>query len=197
MDNLNDLKTIWLTAKTDSLPSSTEMLRMAKKFRNGKIRNKLLMIFIAVLLAAIMIFGAINNGLTMLSTQIGGACLIFTCMLLAFTNIRSIRRFIDFKDCTNKQFIEFMEQTRRNQLYYYQKTQVAGMAISSIGLLLYFYELVYRDTVWFIVTYTIALLYLAFMWFVMRPRNFRKQNLKMDEQMQKIHSISNQIENES
>jgi len=144
-----------------------------------------------------MIFGAINNGLTMLSTQIGGACLIFTCMLLAFTNIRSIRRFIDFKDCTNKQFIEFMEQTRRNQLYYYQKTQVAGMAISSIGLLLYFYELVYRDTVWFIVTYTIALLYLAFMWFVMRPRNFRKQNLKMDEQMQKIHSISNQIENES
>ena len=193
MDNLNDLKAIWLTANTDSLPASGEMLRMAKKFRNGKIRHKLIMIFIAVLLAAVMIFGAINNGLTMVSSWIGEACLIVTCMLLAFTNIRSIRRFIDFKDSTNKEFIEFMEQTRRNQLYYYQKTQVAGMGISSIGLLLYFYEIVYRDTVVFIITYSIAFLYLAFMWFYIRPRNFKRQNLKMDETMRKLHDISNQI----
>ena len=196
MDNLNDLKAIWLTANTDSLPASGEMLRMAKKFRNGKIRHKLIMIFIAVLLAAVMIFGAINNGLTMVSSWIGEACLIVTCMLLAFTNIRSIRRFIDFKDSTNKEFVEFMEQTRRNQLYYYQKTQVAGMGISSIGLLLYFYEIVYRDTVVFIITYSIAFLYLAFMWFYIRPRNFKRQNLKMDETVRKLHDISNQIKNE-
>jgi len=196
MDNLNDLKAIWLTANTDSLPASGEMLRMAKKFRNGKIRHKLIMIFIAVLLAAVMIFGAINNGLTMVSSWIGEACLIVTCMLLAFTNIRSIRRFIDFKDSTNKEFIEFMEQTRRNQLYYYQKTQVAGMGISSIGLLLYFYEIVYRDTVVFIITYSIAFLYLAFMWFYIRPRNFKRQNLKMDKTVRKLHDISNQIKNE-
>jgi hypothetical protein len=196
MDNLNDLKAIWLTANTDSLPASGEMLRMAKKFRNGKIRHKLIMIFIAILLAAIMVFGAINNGLTMLSTWIGEACLIVTCMLLAFTNIRSIRRFIDFKDSTNKEFIEFMEQTRRNQLYYYQKTQVAGMGISSIGLLLYFYEIVYRDTVLFIITYSAAIIYLAVMWFVVRPRNFKRQNLKMDETMRKLHNISNQIKND-
>ena len=193
MDNLNDLKAIWLTANTDSLPASGEMLRMAKKFRNGKIRHKLIMIFIAVLLAAVMIFGAINNGLTMVSSWIGEACLIVTCMLLAFTNIRSIRRFIDFKDSTNKEFIEFMEQTRRNQLYYYQKTQVAGMGISSIGLLLYFYEIVYRDTVLFIIAYSAAIIYLAVMWFVVRPRNFKRQNLKMDETMRKLHDISNQI----
>ena len=196
MDNLNDLKAIWLTANTDSLPASGEMLRMAKKFRNGKIRHKLIMIFIAVLLAAVMIFGAINNGLTMVSSWIGEACLIVTCMLLAFTNIRSIRRFIDFKDSTNKEFVEFMEQTRRNQLYYYQKTQVAGMGISSIGLLLYFYEIVYRDTVVFIITYSIAFLYLAFMWFYIRPRNFKRQNLKMDKTVRKLHDISNQIKNE-
>ena len=129
----------------------------------------------------------------MVSTRIGEACLIVTCMLLAFTNIRSIRRFIDFKDSTNKEFIEFMEQTRRNQLYYYQKTQVAGMGISSIGLLLYFYEIVYRDTVVFIITYSAAIIYLAVMWFVVRPRNFKRQNLKMDETMRKLHDISNQI----
>jgi len=152
-----------------------------------------MMIFIALLLAAIMVFGEIYNGSTMLSTHMGGACLIITCMILAFTNIRSLKRFIDFKDFNNKEFIEFMEQTKRNQLYYYQKTQVAGMAISSIGLLLYFYELVYRDTVLFIVTYSAAIIYLAVMWFVIRPRNFRKQNLKMDETLRNLHNIANQI----
>lgn len=194
MDNLNDLKAIWLTANTDSLPASGEMVRMAKKFRNTKIRNKLTMIFIAILLAVIMVFGAIYNGLIMLSTRIGEASLIFTCALLAFTNIRSIKRFIDFQDCTNKEFIEFMEQTKRNQLYYYQKTQVAGMLISSIGLLLYFYELVYRDRILFIIIYSTAIIYLAVMWFVIRPRNFKKQNLEMGATMKKLHDISNQIQ---
>ena len=193
MDNLNDLKAIWLTAKTDSLPASGEMLRMAKKFRNDKVRKKLMLISISILLSTIMVFGAIYNDLTMISTRIGEACLIVTCILLAFTNIRSLKRFINFKDFTNKEFIDFMEQTRRNQLYYYQKTQVAGMGISSIGLLFYFYELVYKDTVWIMVTYTAALLYLAFMWFYIRPRNFRRQNQKMDETMRKLHDISNQI----
>lgn len=196
MDNLNDLKAIWLTANTDSLPASGEMLRMAKKFRNAKIRNKVMMISVAIVLAGIMVFGALYNNLTMISTYIGEVLLIITCLLLALTNIRSIKRFIDFKDCTNKEFIEFMEQTRRNQLYYYQKTQVAGMGISSTGLLLYFYELVYRDTLLFIITYSTALIYLAVMWFVVRPRNFKKQNKKMDEQMRKLHEIANQIDNE-
>jgi hypothetical protein len=196
MDNLNDLKAIWLSAKTDSLPASAEMLRMAKKFRDDKIRKKLIMIAVAILLAAIMVFGALYNNLHMMSSYVGEALLIITCMLLAFTNIRSIKRFIDFKDCTNKEFIGFMEQTKRNQLFYYQKTQVAGMAISSTGLLLYFYELVYRDTLLFIITYSTAVIYLAVMWFVARPRNFKKQYKKMDEQMRKLHEIANQIDNE-
>jgi len=132
----------------------------------------------------------------MISSYVGEALLIITCMLLAFTNIRSIKRFIDFKDCTNKEFIGFMEQTKRNQLFYYQKTQVAGMAISSTGLLLYFYELVYRNTLLFIITYSMAVIYLGVMWFVVRPRNFKKQNKKMDEQMRKLHEIANQIDYE-
>jgi hypothetical protein len=196
MDNLNDLKAIWLSAKTDSLPASGEMLRMAKKFRNDKIRKKLIMIAVAILLAGIMVFGALYNNLNMISSYVGEALLIITCMLLAFTNIRSIKRFIDFKDCTNKEFIGFMEQTKRNQLFYYQKTQVAGMAISSTGLLLYFYELVYRNSLLFIITYSTAVIYLAVVWFVVRPRNFKKQNKKMDEQMRKLHEIANQIDYE-
>ena len=37
MDNLNDLRKIWLTADTKGLPNSSEMVHIVKKYRNKKL----------------------------------------------------------------------------------------------------------------------------------------------------------------
>jgi len=193
MDNLNDLKALWLTAKTDDLPSSNEMLRIVKKFRNQRLRKKVMIICIALALAAIMIVAVFIYKSTMLSTRLGEACTLIACIILAVTNIRSLRRFIYLKDCSNKEFIAFLEQTRLNQLYYHKKTQVAGMALSSVGLLLYLYELVYRDTVLFISIYAFAVIWILVLWLVIRPRAFKKQTVKLNETLKKLEKIADQI----
>jgi len=193
MDNLNDLKALWLTAKTDDLPSSNEMLRIVKKFRNQRLRKKVMIICIALALAAIMIVAVFIYKSTMLSTRLGEACALIACIILAVTNIRSLRRFIYLKDCSNKEFIAFLEQTRLNQLYYHKKTQVAGMALSSVGLLLYLYELVYRDMVLFISIYAFAVIWILVLWLVIRPRAFKKQTVKLNETLKKLEKIADQI----
>ena len=55
MDRLDDLKAIWHTAKTDSLPTSDEMVMLISKFRNEKLRNKWLVIVASCLLSALII----------------------------------------------------------------------------------------------------------------------------------------------
>ncbi len=194
MDNLNDIKALWLTAKTDSLPSSDEMLRIVKKFRNNRLRKKLTIIFVALVCAAIEVAAMFVYKSTMITTRIGEVLIIIACGVLVFTNTRSMKRFIDLKDCSNKEFIEFLEQTRRNQVYYYKKTQVLGMGLSSLGLLLYLYETASISTVAFIITYAIAITWTLVLWLVIRPRSFKKQSRKLDETLKKLEKISKQLD---
>ena len=76
MDNLNDIKALWLTAKTDSLPSSDEMLRIVKKFRNNRLRKKLTIIFVALVCAAIEVAAMFVYKSTMITTRIGEVLII-------------------------------------------------------------------------------------------------------------------------
>jgi hypothetical protein len=193
MDNLNDLKAIWLTAKTDDLPTSVEMLRLVKKFRNQKLLKKWGIIIAALVSMALMVFTVFSYKSTMITTRIGELLAISACVILASTNIKSLKRFYDLNDCSNKEFIAFLEQTRQNQLYYYKKTQVWGMWLSSAGLLLYMYELVYRDMMLFIIIYSFSVAWILFLWLYLRPRNFKKQTLKLNKTLDKLEKISNQI----
>ncbi|GAB3915535.1 hypothetical protein [Mucilaginibacter boryungensis] len=193
MDNLNELKTIWQTAKADDLPSAAEMLRIVKQFRNRKLRNKTWAIVVGVIGIIVSITIVSITPHLMLSTKAGVACTIAACVVLATTNIRSIKRFIDLKDCSNLEFISFLEQTRRNQLYYHQKTQVTGMILSFAGMLLYLYEFVHKSPILTLVFYTLAISWILFMWFYKRPRDFKKQSEKLNGTIKKFEKITDQI----
>jgi len=193
MDNLDDLKALWLSAKTDSLPQPEEMLRIIKKFRDGKIRRKVIIIIISLLCSCIMIWGIFFDGFTMWSTYLGDVLMVTSCGILAVTNIRSIRRFYALKDANNIEFVQFIERTRQNQIYFYKKTQVIAMGVTSIGLLLYWYEFVHHNLTLTIVIYSATVVYLAVMWFVVRPRVFKKNARKLNEMLERLEKISKQF----
>src|SRR5438046_7723513 len=189
MDNLNDLKTIWLTAKTDSLPTSAEMVQLIKKFRNRKIFEKIVLIVSACVLALLMVAIMVTYKSTMPTTRIGEFLIVAACGILATTNIRSIKRFYRLDHCSNKEFVEFLEQTRKNQLYYYKNTQVVGLLFCSIGLLLYLYEIVHQNTLLFIIVYAVTITYLIVLWFIIRPRKFKKGIDKLNATRERLEKI--------
>jgi predicted membrane protein len=105
----------------------------------------------------------------------------------------SLKRFHDLDDRTNKDFIDFLEKTRQNQLYYYKKTQVAGLWLSSAGLLFYLYEFVHKNTLFIFIGYSLTLVYILLTWFVLRPRRFNKEAKKLNETMERLNTLSKQI----
>lgn len=194
MDNLNDLKAIWQTAKTDNLPTTAEMVKLAKKFRYQKLRNKVLSIAVGVGAIVLMLAFFLNTPGLAITTIAGMIFTLIACVILIYTNARSIKRFIDLKDYTNKEFIQFLEQTRRNQLYYYKYTQVMGLAFSSIGLLLFLYEFVQKNTTISAVFYAIAVGWTIFICFYLRPRNFKKQSIKLNNMLASLKKIDDQLQ---
>ena len=193
MDNLNDLKAIWLTAKTDSLPDSHEMVQIVRKFRNKKLLKIGALVLAAIFLTVLMVWVMFVYKSVMLTTRIGEVCMLVACIILIATNLNSLIRFYRLKECSNKEFIKFLEQTRVRQQFYYQKTQVVAMVFCATGLLVYLYEGVYQNMLLCISAYSVTVIYLAVMWFVVRPRVFKKDGRKIAGQIAKLESIAKQI----
>ena len=193
MDNLVDLKAIWHTGKTDSLPSANEMLQVVRKFRSQKLKNKWMVIVSSGLLSCLIIGVLLVVQFELFTTYLGGGLMAVSCVILAATNLRSLKRFNELEDCSNVEFLAFIEQTRQNQIYYYKKTQVLVMLLTSVGLLFYLYELTVERPEWFIGIYTVCTVYLLIMWFWVRPRYFRKNAEKLTATRKRLESISNQL----
>jgi hypothetical protein len=193
MDDLNNLKQLWLSADTTGLPNSAQIVRMAKRFRNEKLIKKMLVIVSAVILTGMMVWVMFIYKSTMISTRIGEVCMLITCGILIYTNVNSIGRFYRYKDYNNKEFLAFLEQTRANQIYYYQKTQVTGLIFCSIGLAFYLFETLYVDLKIGIILYLFTGIFMLINWFVIRPRKFRKQKEKLEKTIAQLHKVADQL----
>ena len=193
MDNLIDLKAIWHTGKPDTLPTAHEMLQTIRRFRGQKLKSKWLVIVSSCLLFCLIIGVLLVVQFELFTTYLGGCLMAVSCIILAATNLRSLKRFNKLEDCSNLEFLAFIEQTRQNQIYYYKKTQVLIMLLTSVGLLFYMYELTVERPAWFISIYIICVVYLLIIWFWVRPRYFRKNAEKLNATRQRLESISQQL----
>jgi xanthine/uracil permease len=192
MDNLDDLKALWHIAKTDSLPSSNEMLHIVRKFRDQKLRSKWLVIVSSLLLSCLMIAVLFVVDFKLISTYVGGVLITISGLWLAVSNIRSLKRFAKLDDCSNLEFLNFIEQTRKNQIYYYKKTMIGLVSLCSAGLLFYLYEPAYQHPLWLIGIYLAILAYVAVMWFVVRPRAFKRHATELNATQERIENILKQ-----
>jgi hypothetical protein len=193
MDNLNDLKAIWLTAKTESLPDSNEMMQLIGRYRNQKLVRKLALILAMLALIAIMVEVIVNYKSAMLSTRIGEICIIISALVLISANIPSVKRFYLLKDCSNKDFALFLEQSRSGRIRYYERTQIVGLAFNAAGILFYLFELVHNNKVWCVIAYALTVVYLLVLGLVVRPRVYKRQMKRLNERIEKAQKIMKQF----
>ncbi len=196
MDNLTNLKAIWHSAKTDSLPTPAEMLQLIHQFRSQRLRKKWIVIIVASLLTALMIAVMFIYHSKMITTRVGEVLIAAGCAWLAITNIKSIKRFYRLDDCSNADFLAFIEQTRQNQIYFYKKTQVYILMLISVGFLFYMYETASRNTHDLIITYGLSILYLAFIWLFIRPKTFKKNAEKLNAVRAHLNKVSQQLKDD-
>lgn len=192
MKDLNKLKGIWLTANINSLPDSKEMIRVIKKFRREKLLKICSFILIALVLVIALMILILTGDEIFLSTRIGGILLILACILLIVTNLNSLFRFYKLKECSNKDFLIFLEQTRARQLFYYNRTQIVGLSLIFSGMLVYLYEFVHTSAILFIISYLFVSLYLLFIIKFLRPKAFKRNSKKLQLQIERLQSINNQ-----
>jgi hypothetical protein len=68
---------------------------------------------------------------------------------------------------------------------------IVGLSVA--GWILYVYELAYNFPGWIIFIYLIMTIYLAVLWFVVRPRGFRKDEEKLNATRAHVENILQQL----
>lgn len=193
MDNLNDLKKVWLNADTSALPDTADMMHVIHRYRSQKLIKKAALILTAVFLTAMMIAVVFLYKSVMISTRLGEAGIIAAGLILVITNVGSIGRLYQVKNLSNKEFIAYMEQVKINRMRYYRKTQVIGFSLVSAGLLFYIYEGVHTHLWLLLSSYAFVLLYILVMWLIVRPRMYKRQAKKLDVTINEMKRLANQF----
>src|SRR5882757_7454503 len=108
MDNLNDIKEIWLTADINGLPTADTIVKTIRSYRlNHTIKNAALILF-TLLLVAVMCRVLITYKSHLLVTRTGEVCMFIAMFIILFANMSSLRRISNQKDCSNDEFIHFL-----------------------------------------------------------------------------------------
>ena len=193
MDDLNEMKGIWMKAKTDGLPNADEMMGIIKKYRHQKLMKIALIMFAAIASVAVMIGVIFYYKSTMMTTLIGKVLIIVAGIILVISKASSLVRYYKLGATSNKDFVRFLERTRERQIFYYKKTQPAAAAIVSIGLVLYIFEMVHKSEFLLITSYLLLSAYLLVLLLVVRPRIFKREAKKLNDKIEHLKALSDQI----
>jgi hypothetical protein len=192
MDHLIELKKIWRAADTRQLPDAAAVALVAKKYRSTHLWKKIWLISTATLLGSLMLWVVYDYHSTLVSTRIGEGLILLSIVIFIFTNTRSLNRLNQVNDSDNKAFMVYLEQVCNNRRYFYRFTQPICFALSTTGLLLYFFELL-QGTSYLVPVYSLLMIYLLFMWLYVRPRTFKKQFQKLELTRRHLSTLSEQL----
>jgi hypothetical protein len=196
MDNFNDIKQIWLTAKVDSLPKASKVVKTIKRFHIKHILKSGILIIVAILLGAIMVWVMFDYKSKLLVTRIGEILIILPIYIILYINFSSLKRLPNWKNCSNDQFILFLKNEQIKLISFHKRVQSIGFALVSIGLLLYLFEFACQKIILMVATYSLAFIWLAICWFIIRPFMIRRKIKKLNETIERLENLSTQLLNE-
>jgi hypothetical protein len=195
MDSLNDIQKIWLTTNMATLPKADEIIKTIKKYRLKHAVKNGVLIALSMLLIAAMCWVLFDYKSNLLVTRIGEACLFIAMFILFGIGTNSLKRIAAQKNRSNAEFISFLKQEQLRQIAFQKRTQVIGFAFASVGLLLYLFEAVYKDTLQMLVVYGLALIWIFVCWFIIRPRSIKRKTEKLARTIENLERLSIQLSN--
>jgi hypothetical protein len=194
MDNLNDIKNIWMTANVDGLPNAEEIIRTIKRYRLKHVVKNAIFILFILLLAAAMMWVVFMYKSRMWTTRIGEACFFIAMFMLLATKAGSLKRITVPQTNSNNNFIDFLKQEQQHQFHFFKRTQIVGFVFSAAGLILYIFESVHNDATTMTVAYSLLAIFLSAGWLILRPIAMRKKTARLNEMIEKLQELSTQLQ---
>jgi hypothetical protein len=197
MNNLDELKQIWMSTGLEKLPKSGEILKAIKRHHRKEALKKVLLILFTLLLVLTMCWVVFDYKSRLLSTRIGEVFMFIAMFILLSSNAISLVKMSARLQYSNEEYINFLKQKQLQRYRRTEKTQLIGFLFASAGLLLYLFEGVYRNTTLLATGYILTIAWINCSWFILRPLALRRKTRKLNETVSNLERLSAQLENQN
>lgn len=196
MDNNNiDFKDLWKKQAVNK-PNIEDLLARLKQFKKASLRSLWRTNILLAATSAFIIFIWYRYQPEFISTKIGIILAILAMVMYVgvYNRVLSTFKNIDSTQ-TNQEYLQQLILIRKKQQYMQSKVLSWYFVLLMAGICLYMYEYASRMTVFYaLITYGITLLWIAFNWFYIRPKQIAKQQDKINGLIEKFEAINHQLE---
>ena len=195
MDNNNiDFKDLW-KKQTVSQPNIEDLMARLKQFKKAGLRSLWKTNILLFATSAFILFVWYYYQPQFISTKIG-IVLVIVAMLMyvaVYNGLLHIYKDIDATQ-SNQEYLQKLILIKRKQQFMQSTILSWYFVLLMTGICLYMYEYAIRMTVFYaLVTYGVTLFWIGFNWFYIRPKQIKKQQVKINELIAKFEDVNEQL----
>lgn len=181
---------IW-NKKNIDIPNVEEIKAKAEKYRKKQVLKDIGLIALlsisALTVGAVWIFADFSS----FTTKFGLILLligVFSYSYLVYQNVNILKKVSTA--ATNQEYLMAMKEAEKQQIYMQTKGLSFYYIILSVGFAFYFYEFALRMS-WLggIMVYGVTFLWFMISWFIIRPRQIRKQKEKISNVISSLEKL--------
>lgn len=187
-----NLSKLW-KQQTSISPDLEDLKQRLSKYKKENLRKRIISnitlgLTIVVILGIWILYDADTIfpmlGMSLIITAIGISLIKFNQFYSSFKDLN--------KNLENKEYLESLLEIQKKQKVIQTSFMNIYFSLLTLGLVLYLYEFTLRmDKVMAIVAYGLTLGWIVFVWFYLKPKMVKKQNLKLEQYINSIQNIIN------
>lgn len=194
MSSKDPLKELW-SKQSMQPPQLSDIYDKLKEMRRKKIWTLLAVNFLMVLTICGVIFIWLHFQPRFIMTKIGIVITILGIILylLAYNQLLPFLLKIN-DDKSSHDYLVSLLNIRKRQKYLQTKMLGIYFLTLSVGICIYLFEYVsMMPFPWSIIAYAFTVIWIAFNWFVLRPKIILKENAKLDNLIENVEKINAQF----
>ncbi|WP_406844616.1 hypothetical protein [Flavobacterium soyae] len=196
MDNDNniDFKDLW-RKQSVSQPDMQDLLVRVNKFKRAGLRSLWIINILLLATSAFIVFVWVYYQPQFISTKIGIIVTILAMMIYLFVYNKLLSTYKNIETTqANQEYLQNLILIKKKQQFLQTTMMRFYFAALTFGICLYMYEYASRMT--FLgasLTYGLTLLWMAFNWFLILPKQIKKQQAKINALIEKFEEINKQL----
>lgn len=193
MDNIN-FNDLW-KKQTVSQSNIEDLKNRLKHFKKASLRSIWKTNIMLFATSAFIIFIWIYYQPQFISTKIGIVLTILAMVIYVIVYNRLLKHYKEIDtNLTNQQYLQKLILIKKKQQFMQTKVLSLYFVLLMVGICLYMYEYASRMKIHFaLLTYGVTLLWIAFNWFYIRPKQIKKQQDKINVLIGKFEEINEQF----
>jgi len=190
-----DFKALWNKEEAKDMPDTKELLKKADRIR--KLTRFKLVAQSLLLLAtvAILLFAGFRIDHAQVTTMIGLVLMIIAIVsYLAVANQILPMLFKSDMEGSSQEYLNQLIRIKRKNEFINKVMINIYFSLLSLGLFLYSLQFVARMTTgWATFYYVMVFGWMAFSWFVLRPRGIKRKQKPLNDMIERLQAVSEQL----